>query len=85
MLFRSDDCTMVRTEDEKILIWGKCSYGPVLPDPHGISIKETSLVDVATVYIPCSYSMLELSLALTVDGQLMLCSVNQSGTTCIIN
>ena len=74
---------MVRTEEKDILIWGKCAYGRSLPDPFCIKKQDTVIVDVATVQVPCGNSFLELSLALTGDGKLMMCSVNISGVALI--
>lgn len=72
----SEDCTMVTTEEKRVLAWGKFSYGPNTYDPTPLRNTSMNIIDVTTCLIPESRgkASCELIIALASGSKMVLCT-----------
>ena len=85
---------MVLTNDEDVMIWGKCYYGFKLDDPIpfdvngeassnlGASDEAVNIRDVTTCHVPSGESFIELVVALTSTSNLIFCAGISPGSDC---
>ncbi|XP_032230149.2 uncharacterized protein LOC5505916 [Nematostella vectensis] len=81
----SEHCTMVRTSDDKCIMWGKFCYGTSLPNPFTVYHDDVGIIDVTTCCLSGSppgeavNTSCELVLGLTGEGRILLCGFVTTG------
>ena len=75
----SEDCTMVLTEENKVLIWGKGFYGRRVENSVPVAVEANTIIDVTTCSVWCGSVFTELVFALTKAKTLLLCGAGRSG------
>ena len=74
----SEDCTMVLTKENKVLIWGKGFYGRQVENLAPIAVDANTIIDVTTCSVWCGSVLTELVFALT-EVKTLLCGAGRSG------